>query len=130
MRTRSVGQAHQKRPPGLSLTALVKKTRQLLESSALSASEKERMIRRLLSHFMVPTEVLLAPELTEREQECLALAFQGCDVVETARWLGISPNTVAMHRRNINRKLGCKGKNMLKAILRGVQLGYLSPEKN
>lgn len=61
---------------------------------------------------------LLAP----RERECLIAAGRGETEKDTARRLGISPNTVHAHLESCKRKLGAKNKveAIVSAIRRGV----------
>ena len=58
--------------------------------------------------------------LTPRERECLIAAAKGYTEKHTARYLGISPNTVHVHIENSKRKLGAR--NKLNAIFLGLQL--------
>jgi two-component system, LuxR family, response regulator FixJ len=46
--------------------------------------------------------------LTKREGEVLAQLVTGASSKEAARWLGISPRTIEIHRSHIMGKLGAK----------------------
>ena len=61
-------------------------------------------VRRQLQRSPVP--IGLAPQLTRREQEVLALLASGLGPAEIARDLEISPKTVATHVEHIYAKLG------------------------
>lgn len=58
--------------------------------------------------------------LSPRESECLIAAAKGLTEKETARLLGISPNTVSIHIANCRRKLDAR--NKLSAIIKGIGL--------
>jgi two-component system, LuxR family, response regulator FixJ len=56
--------------------------------------------------------------LTSREREVLFQITAAASVRETGRNLGISPRTVAVHRRRIMRKLGAKNSvNLIRTVL-------------
>lgn len=54
--------------------------------------------------------------LTEREREVLTLIGQGLVTKQIARGLGVSPNTVSVHRANIMRKLDLHNAAALAAL--------------
>lgn len=60
--------------------------------------------RRLLSHFYVQ-EASQKDLLTEREKEVLSIIAKGMTMAETAKILGLKPNTVASYVKDIYRKL-------------------------
>ena len=66
---------------------------------------------------------LLAP----RERECLIAAGRGETEKNTARRLGISPNTVHAHLESCKRKLGVK--NKVEAIVSAIRRGVLSADE-
>jgi DNA-binding NarL/FixJ family response regulator len=60
--------------------------------------------------------------LTEREEQVLALIGQGWPNRRISERLGLSLHTVDTHRRNINTKLGVKGRALVhQATLRNLQ---------
>ncbi|MGE5623551.1 MAG: helix-turn-helix transcriptional regulator [Methanocella sp.] len=61
--------------------------------------------------------------LTYREQEIVDLIVGGCDNPGIAARLHISENTVKVHIKNLNRKLGISSKHELLAILLQVYAG-------
>jgi LuxR family maltose regulon positive regulatory protein len=92
-------------------------------------------VRRLLAAFpvsepegTVPTKPqvdqseLIEP-LSEREIEVLQLIAEGLTSREIAARLYLSPNTVKVHSRNINSKLGVN--NRVKAVIKARTLGIL-----
>jgi LuxR family maltose regulon positive regulatory protein len=93
---------------------------------------EEDYIRELLVAFPVvdPGEVdprgkdgeLIEP-LSEREIEVLQLIAEGLTSREIAARLYLSPNTVKVHTRNINSKLGVN--NRTKAVVKARALGIL-----
>ena len=48
--------------------------------------------------------------LAPRQREALALLARGASVRETARAMGVSPETVKTHRRAVYRRLGVAGR--------------------
>lgn len=63
---------------------------------------------------------LAAKGLSRRESECLLAAANGMTEKETARLLGISPNTVSVHIANCRVKLNAR--NKLAAVIKGIGL--------
>ncbi|WP_303871180.1 LuxR C-terminal-related transcriptional regulator [Acetobacterium wieringae] len=57
------------------------------------------------------TQSILRVELTEREQEVLSLAAEGCKREEIAERLFISSGTVKTHLQNVYKKLEVRGKH-------------------
>ena len=56
--------------------------------------------------------------LTDRERQVLFQITSAASIKETSRNLGISPRTVAVHRRHIMRKLSVRGSvNLMRAVL-------------
>ena len=66
------------------------------------------------------TDRLAAKGLSRRESECLLAAANGMTEKETARLLGISPNTVSVHIANCRVKLNAR--NKLAAVIKGIGL--------
>ena len=102
---------------------------------ALSRGIAPDYVRRLLAAFpviepeksdpsesQVPGSDFVEP-LSERENEVLQLIAQGLTNPEIAAKLYISLNTVKVHTRNINSKLGVN--NRTKAVVRAKSLGIL-----
>ena len=69
-----------------------------------------------------------ASHLTAREVEILRLVARGKITTEIAKALSISPRTASTHVRNILTKM--KAKNRVEAVLKALQLGYLSLTSN
>ena len=65
-------------------------------------------------------ETLAAKGLSQRESQCLLAAANGMTEKETARLLGISPNTVSVHIANCRVKLNAR--NKLAAVIKGIGL--------
>ena len=89
-------------------------------------------IRKLLAAFLdkesqpsSPSSQPLIESLSEREIEVLQLIAKGFTNQEIATQLYISLNTVKVHTRNINGKLGAK--NRTGAVVRARTLGILHP---
>ena len=61
--------------------------------------------------------------LSPRELDVLALVAVGCGNAETARRLGILPETVKSYLRNATRKLGTHGRT--DTVVTARRLGYL-----
>jgi len=59
--------------------------------------------------------------LTARERECIIAAARGQTEKDTARTLGISPNTVHAHLESCKRKFGAR--NKIEAILNAMRRG-------
>ncbi len=55
-------------------------------------------------------------QLTKREQEVASLYVSSIKIYEIAKRLGISPNTVKSHIKNIHRKLGTHSVDQVKFI--------------
>ncbi|WP_407315086.1 response regulator transcription factor [Pseudomonas sp. nanlin1] len=62
-------------------------------------------------------------ELSRRELEVLHLASLGNTYKELALVMGISPNTVKFHMKNILLKLHCTNSRL--AVAKGLQLGLV-----
>jgi DNA-binding CsgD family transcriptional regulator len=62
--------------------------------------------------------------LTAREKACLYLASLGKDAKASGEFLGISAETVRVHRRETLRKLKCK--NIAQAVSVGVRYGEIA----
>lgn len=65
----------------------------------------------------------IATQLAPRERECLIAAGRGETGKDTARRLGISPNTVHAHLESCKRKLGVK--NKVEAIVSAIRRDIL-----
>ena len=63
------------------------------------------LVKDFLTQGKSPDESGVEEDLTDREQEVLALLAEGENNSEIAEKLVISPKTVARHRENIMRKL-------------------------
>jgi len=63
-------------------------------------------------------------ELTDRECTILQLLSRGCSNKEAAKMLGISPETVKSHVKNIFQKLAVDRR--AQAVSRGLGLGVIS----
>ncbi len=66
-----------------------------------------------------------APELSDREVECLGWSARGKTIAEVATILGLAPRTVEFHLANAMRKLGVFSK--VHAVAVAIQLGLISP---
>lgn len=67
-------------------------------------------------------------QLSEREEQVLALIGQGLPNRRIAEQLGLSVHTIDTHRRNISLKLGVKGSELVRhATLRNLQGRQASP---
>ena len=64
-----------------------------------------------------------ATPLSPRELDVLAMVAVGCGNAETARRLGILPETVKSYLRNAMRKLGTHGR--MESVVAARRLGYL-----
>ena len=64
-----------------------------------------------------------APSLTKREMEVLKAVAKGLTYIEIADLLGMSPNTVTSHIKNIYRKLEVRSRS--EAVFEAVQLGLI-----
>ena len=62
--------------------------------------------------------------LTARELDVLRLLAAGCTYYEAAMRLGISPNTVVTHVKNLYRKLEVH--SAAAAVMRAVELGVFA----
>lgn len=67
----------------------------------------------------------LADSLSPREHEVLHRLVQGDSNLEIARRLGISPQTVQTHIRNLHAKLDVRSR--LEAVTKALRLGLVSP---
>lgn len=88
---------------------------------SLFAVYMQAAIDRILA-LQVPRET---EKLSGREKECIFWSAEGKTTGETADILGISPNTVTFHMRNIMRKLDVC--NRQQAIARVILLGIIRP---
>lgn len=84
--------------------------------------------RRLITHFRTnvetrPTEVHTGAELSPRERETLTLLGRGLTVAESAREMGLSPQTVAGYVKVIYQKLHVS--NRAAAIREGIRRGLV-----
>jgi LuxR family maltose regulon positive regulatory protein len=93
--------------------------RRLLAAFPIAEPEKSD-----LSESQIPGSDIVEP-LSEREIEVLQLIAEGFTNQEIATQLYISLNTVKVHTRNINGKLGAK--NRTGAVVRARTLGILHP---
>src|SRR5260363_353475 len=88
--------SHQKRarpiPHATHPSSLAKTIRESLESPQFSDEEKEQFIDKLLFSYLMPVELILSPELTQREQECFRLAELNLNSAEIGERLGIKKN--------------------------------------
>jgi LuxR family maltose regulon positive regulatory protein len=91
--------------------------RQLLGAFPLDESEQATAAKP-----QVDQSELIEP-LSEREIEVLQLIAEGLTSREIANRLYLSPNTVKVHTRNINSKLGVN--NRAKAVVKAKRLGIL-----
>src|SRR5207237_345246 len=95
-RSRSVRKApsHQQRerpiPQSTRPSGLAKTIRASLENPKFSDVEKERFIDRLLFSYLMPVELMLSPELTQREQDCFRLTELNLNAAEIGKRLSIS----------------------------------------
>lgn len=64
------------------------------------------------------------PRITAREAEVLRLIAQGCTYAGVGERLGVSPNTVATHIKNIYRKLEVHSAGA--AVMRAMELRLLT----
>ncbi|OFZ67771.1 MAG: DNA-binding response regulator [Betaproteobacteria bacterium RBG_16_56_24] len=78
--------------------------------------------RKMLGHFQ-PAPLPEYEQLTERENEVLRFIAKGMTLPETARLLGISPNTIPGYVKNIYRKLNVSSR--AEAALSAQQLGLV-----
>src|SRR5260363_15255 len=103
--------SHQKRarpiPHATHPSSLAKTIRESLESPQFSDEEKEQFIDKLLFSYLMPVELILSPELTQREQECFR----------------IKKTTVISRLKAAKRKLGCH--SLLEAICQAMKQRYL-----
>ena len=102
---------------------------------ALSCGIAPDYVRRLLAAFPVSEAGGMVPKrskvdqsewiepLSDREIEVLQLVAKGLTNREIATRLYLSPNTVKVHTRNINSKLGVNSR--VKAVVKARTLGIL-----
>ena len=64
-----------------------------------------------------------ANPLSPRELDVLAMVAVGCSNAETARRLGVLPETVKSYLRNVMRKLGTHGR--METVVTARRLGFL-----
>lgn len=89
--------------------------------------------RRMLRHFRAapapaPQKTDLPQALSDRETEVLHFLARGFTRGDIAQALGITPNTVAGHVKNIYRKLDVSGR--AEATLHAVRLGVIDGERH
>jgi DNA-binding NarL/FixJ family response regulator len=95
--------------------------------TALSPSISVKIIKRLGRRQAYRTNNM--PEgLTEREMDVLRAAAHGQSNKDIAAKLGISPQTVQVHLRNIFGKLGVGSRS--EAVARAIQAGWITLEAN
>jgi DNA-binding NarL/FixJ family response regulator len=95
--------------------------------TALSPSISVKIIKRLGRRQAYRTNNM--PEgLTEREMDVLRAAAHGQSNKDIAAKLGISPQTVQVHLRNIFGKLGVRSRS--EAVARAIQAGWITLEAN
>jgi two-component system response regulator FixJ len=84
----------------------------------------DRWARRRQNEYVIDFALPSIPgydRLTSREREVLFQITAAASIKETGRSLGISPRTVAVHRRRIMQKLGAKNSvNLIRAVLNTV----------
>lgn len=86
-------------------------------------SDQLWLMEKILFSFMINTDLLMSPELTDHELGCFRVTALGCSVKKTAEALQISTKTVDYYRQIILQKL--RSGNMLEAVAQGIKLGYL-----
>lgn len=59
----------------------------------------------------------LAGKITKREKQVIDEMIEGCTNLQIGRRLGITVNTVEVHRRNVFKKTGCDNSAQLVAKL-------------
>jgi DNA-binding NarL/FixJ family response regulator len=79
--------------------------------------------RRILQHFQLTPPPPPASPLSERETDVLRLVAKGLGRVEVGSLLGISPNTVAGHIKNVYRKLNINSR--AEATQEAIRLGLM-----
>ena len=72
-----------------------------------------------------PAHVAVAPSLTPREREVLALIAQAKSEPQIARQLGLSAKTVHVHRTSMMRKL--RVHNAIALVRQAIRLGLVDP---
>lgn len=70
---------------------------------------------------------VLSEQVSAREREVLELLAQGADNRRIARTLGITPNTVQTHIRNLLAKLNVQSR--LEAVVKAIRLGLVEPPR-
>lgn len=65
-----------------------------------------------------------APDLSQRERQCLAWAARGKTIAETAVLVGVTPRTVAFHLENARRKLDAV--SIAHCVAQAMRRGLLS----
>jgi len=81
-------------------------------------------LRNVCARLTGPSEAARRPNpLSPRELDVLAMVAVGCGNAETARRLGILPETVKSYLRNAMRKLGTHGR--MESVVTARRLGYL-----
>jgi two-component system, LuxR family, response regulator FixJ len=84
----------------------------------------DRWARRRQNNYVIDFALPSLPgydRLTSREREVLFQITAAASIKETGRSLGISPRTVAVHRRRIMQKLGAKNSvNLIRTVLNTV----------
>ncbi|MCB1613493.1 MAG: response regulator [Xanthomonadales bacterium] len=92
--------------------------------SPISPAVAGYLLRRLRQSERAPAPVDRLMALTSRERDVLEALARGLSYRETATRLGMKPNTVAHHVRNLYPKLAANSRS--EAVFRAVQDGILS----
>ncbi len=91
--------------------------------SPISPSIARHLLKRFKTAKPVRASDQTAPSLTKREMEVLKAVAKGLTYIEIADLLGMSPNTVTSHIKNIYRKLEVRSRS--EAVFEAVQLGLI-----
>jgi|SRR5690554_883755 len=96
---------------------LVKRKEELLAAKKSSHTVLEELNR------------ITVDSLTPREREVISLILRGCGNLEIASTLGISDNTVKVHVKNVNKKVGVANKNELLSLAIRIFMGQEKSNK-